>query len=139
MRPFEEYEKETNSLLTNLVDYIYRDANDFSEFGLFPHQALNYVRRVLDKEIITPNFKMVNVTVFLAPGDYYLFNCFGKFVEDDACELQSPAIDWCGELQLTLPQDYTKYDNIHYHFVNMCTRLAEIQRPFEYDVLSSGE
>ena len=80
------------------------------------------MKRLLDLESTTPNYKSVNVTVYLAPGDYFLFNCFGKFVENDACELKEGATDWCGELTLTLPQEYTKYDNIHYHFVNMCSR-----------------
>jgi hypothetical protein len=45
------------------------------------------VKRLLDLESTTPNYKSVNVTVYLAPGDYFLFNCYGKFVENDACEL----------------------------------------------------
>lgn len=33
------------------------------------------------------SLRNVNVTIYVAPGDYYLFNCFGKFVEKAACEL----------------------------------------------------
>ena len=94
---------------------------------------------MLDLEASNPNYKLVNVTVYLAPGDYYLFNCFGKFVEDQACELKTPAIDWCGDLGLTLPQEYTRYDNVHYHFVNMCKRSAEIANPSSYSVLGDKE
>ena len=86
-------------------------------------------------------YHTVNVTVYVAPGDYYFFNCFGKFVEPKACELKSPAIDWCYELSTTLPQTYTKRDNIHYTFVNMCDsdRLAEIVSPTSYSILESPD
>ena len=44
------------------------------------------------------SLRSVNVTIYVAPGDYYLFNCFGKFVEKAACELQTEATDWCLDL-----------------------------------------
>ena len=68
-------------------NFIYRTANDFKAYGIFPQMATTYTKRMLDLEASNPNYKRVNVTVYLAPGDYYLFNCFGKFVEEKACEL----------------------------------------------------
>lgn len=77
--------------------------------------------------------------MYVAPGDYYFFNCFGKFVENYACELKPNAIDWCTELSLTLPQTYSSYDHIDYHFVNICGRENEILDPVKYNIISPGE
>mmetsp|Transcript_8886 Transcript_8886/g.10916 ORF Transcript_8886/g.10916 Transcript_8886/m.10916 type:complete len:86 (-) Transcript_8886:494-751(-) len=85
MRPFSEYEAETAAWASTPSTFQYRDPNDFTLYGIFPQQAQTYTKRQL--ELQTNEYLSVNVTVYLAPGDYFLFNCYGKFVEATACEL----------------------------------------------------
>jgi hypothetical protein len=39
MRPFAEFENETNALLSQPSNFVYRSANDFAEYGIFPQQV----------------------------------------------------------------------------------------------------
>ena len=40
---------------------------------------------IKDQSSIIDRSKIIDVTVFVAPGDYFLFSCFNKFVEHYAC------------------------------------------------------
>ena len=133
-RPFSVFDPNASP---SASDFNLRTANVWNEYTLFPQQIQRYAEAVLEKS--TTDYKVVNITVYVAPGDYYFFNCFGKFVEANACELLQGAIDWCTELQLTLPGHYTKYDNMHLHFVNMCTHWDEIYDPVTYGILDQGD
>ena len=72
-----------------------------------------------------------DVTVYVGPGDYYFFNCFTKFTEDYACELQlwdtvngEYAQDWCTYLD-DLPQANQLYDNVDFIFKPLCLYKEE--------------
>ena len=86
----------------------------------------------------------MNVTIYVAPGDYYLFNCFGVFVQDNACKLEESATDWCIAMDKqdgSLHQQYSKYDYIDYHYVNMCSdqRKDELFNPRNAQVFATDK
>ena len=72
------------------------------------------------------------MTIYVGPGDYYLFNCFKKFTEDYACIIQN--YEWNGSLEVAqnwcsylpdLPQRMYNYDNVDFFFKPLCLYKSE--------------
>ena len=102
--------------------------NDYSNYSLFPLQVVNTAYDYVENDffINKPKTKY-DVTVFVGPGDYYLFSCFKKFTETYACELNENAQDWCITLANTLPQRNIKRDNVNFVFKSFCANEAELK------------
>ena len=73
----------------------------------------------------TPLATSYDVTIYVGPGDYFLFSCFNKFVEHYACEMEGSAKDWCAILEKNLPMKLTKFDTIKYHYKSLCDHRTE--------------
>ena len=58
---------------------------------MFPQAVVGFANnkvRTLSADLdTTPLNTNYNVTVYVGPGDYFLFSCFNKFVEHYACEM----------------------------------------------------
>ena len=59
--------------------------NHIDKYVIFPQQVMGLVENKLRKDQAKMDSKIIDVTVFVAPGDYFLFSCFNKFVEHYAC------------------------------------------------------
>ena len=102
MREYSTFDKtnfEPNEMKSAKLKMTILKANDFSNYSLFPQQVINAAYDYVDNEFFfkRPKTKF-DVTVYVGPGDYYLFSCFKKFTETYACELNPDAQDWCTTL-----------------------------------------
>ena len=63
---------------------------------------------------------LYDVTIYLQPGDYFLFSCFNKFVEDYVCEIPDGVTDFCVQMANQLAERVIEADNINFYLKSAC-------------------